>query len=243
MAKAGNIKNMHYDFRTKLNRIDSAQYRDLKVPEVDRKLNEAINLFILLVAFPRVRNQFGFETTQRTVDDIRVLVNDDRNITVKEQKDEYTIYNLPVNYLYFLSANATASRNDCQKQRMDVTVIKHDNRSRSREFYKSDFEWRELNISFQEDGINVYHEGEFTIDKFTLDYIAPHPYVHYAEGFEGGQYTLPDGEVLTGHVDCILPDITHAEIVDLAVLLATGDLELPLANQLRAGQLRVKQLA
>ena len=43
MPTDGNIKNMHYDFRVKLNRIDSAAYRDLKIPEVDRKLNEAIN--------------------------------------------------------------------------------------------------------------------------------------------------------------------------------------------------------
>ena len=74
MPTTGNIKDMHYDFRVKLNRIDSAKYRDLKVPEVDRKLNEGINLFILLVAQPRIRNQFGFETTQRTTDDIRLLV-------------------------------------------------------------------------------------------------------------------------------------------------------------------------
>ena len=242
MPTTGNIKDMHYDFRVKLNRIDSAKYRDLKVPEVDRKLNEGINLFILLVAQPRIRNQFGFETTQRTTDDIRLLVVNKKPLTENANLDGEVFYTLPPDYLYYLGADATASKGDCAGQQMDIIVVDHDDRSLNREFYKSDFEWRELNVRFFEDGIRAFPE-DFNIDKFTLDYIKEHPYVHYAEGFETGEYQLPNGELLQGFQDCILPDITHAEIVDLAVLLATGDLELPLANQLRAGQLRLKQLA
>ena len=242
MPTDGNIKNMHYDFRVKLNRIDSAAYRDLKIPEVDRKLNEAINLFALLVAFPRIRNQFGFETTQRTTDDISPLVTGSKLLIVDKDFDKFKRYTIPADYLYFLSASAKASQGSCLKQPMDVVVITHDDRSRDREFYTSDFEWRELNISFNENGVEVYHEGEFIIDEFAFAYLKKHPYVHFAEGFEGGTYTLPDGTVLTGYKDCILEDITHPEIVDLAVLLATNDLEMPLANQLRAGQIRVKQL-
>lgn len=243
MSTDGNIKNMHYDFRGKLNRIDSAAYRDLKIPEIDRKLNEAINLFILLVAFPRIRNQFGFETTQRTTGDIQDLVIDGSSFSLDVESDDYNSYSLPDSYLYYLSSKAFASKGTCAEQLMDVTVIEHDDRSRNREFYKSNFEWRELNISFGKQKIRVYHEGEFTIDSFKVDYILKHPYAHFAEGFDTGTYKLPDGTVLTGYQDCILPDITHAEIVDLAVLLATTDLEMPLANQLRAGQIRMKQLA
>ena len=60
MATAGNIKNMHYDFKQKLNRVDTNTYSGLRVPEIDRSLNNAINLYMLLIAEPRLRNQFGY---------------------------------------------------------------------------------------------------------------------------------------------------------------------------------------
>jgi hypothetical protein len=34
-------REMHYDFKQKLNKIDSQKHRNLKVPEIDWKLNEA----------------------------------------------------------------------------------------------------------------------------------------------------------------------------------------------------------
>lgn len=235
---------MHYDFRVKMNRIDSAQYRDLKIPEIDRKLNEAINLFLLLVAEPRIRNQFGFETTQRNIDDIRTMVVNEFLLSGGNATSGETVFSIPGDYLYYLGGSVTASKDGCLKQKMDVIVTKHDDRALVREFYESDFDWREVNIGFAGDGIHVYHQ-DFHIDTFSIDYIMAHPYVHYAAGFEGGTYTLPNGTVLgptPGFQDCLLPDIVQPEVVDLAVLLATGDLELPMANQLRAGQLRVKQL-
>ena len=65
---------MHYDFKTKLNKIDSQQYRNLRIPEIDWKLNEAQELFVKMIAKPRLRNHLGFETSQRSVDDIRTIV-------------------------------------------------------------------------------------------------------------------------------------------------------------------------
>ena len=36
-----NISEMHYDFKKKLNKVDSEQNRNLLVPEIDWALNEA----------------------------------------------------------------------------------------------------------------------------------------------------------------------------------------------------------
>ena len=41
-----------------------------------------------------------------------------------------------------------------------------------------------------------------------------------------GSYKLPSGIVLTGHQNCELPEHTHREIVDLAVLITSMDLSL-----------------
>ena len=47
------VKDMHYDFKTKLNKLDSNLYRNLQIPEIDRKLNEAMFIFIKSIAEPR----------------------------------------------------------------------------------------------------------------------------------------------------------------------------------------------
>ena len=42
------IQEMHYDVKMKLNKVDSQQYRNLIIPQVDWILNEAQELFVKL---------------------------------------------------------------------------------------------------------------------------------------------------------------------------------------------------
>jgi len=76
------IKEMHYDFKKKLNKVDSQQYKNLLVPEIDWTLNEAQELFVKMVAKPRTKSYTGFELNQRTIDDIRTLVKDNQCFSV-----------------------------------------------------------------------------------------------------------------------------------------------------------------
>ena len=39
------VQEMHYDFKMKLNKIDSEQYRNLRVPEIDWLLNEILQIY------------------------------------------------------------------------------------------------------------------------------------------------------------------------------------------------------
>jgi hypothetical protein len=54
-------------------------------------------------------------------------------------------------------------------------------------------------------------------------------------------YTLPDGTVLVGSQDCELPEHTHREIVDIAVLITTGDLQSG-DYQLKQAKLNLNQI-
>ena len=240
------IEDMHYDFKQKLNKIDSNAYRNLLIPEIDWKLNEALNLYVLLVAVPRLRNHLGFETSLRTTDDIRNLVVNDEVLSLASG-DGFVIASLNdvTDYSYFLStAKCIASKGDCTGVRMDVQIIKHGDRSQDvrSTYYKSNFEWRICNIRFYEDGIKIFNE-DFTITEFAINYLKKHAYIHNAQGFDASNgYNLPDGTNLTGKQNCELPDITHREIVDLAVLITTGDLVLPLDYQLKQNKLSVEQL-
>ena len=225
---------MHYDFKQKLNKLDSNAYVGLQIPEIDRILNRALNLYVLLIAYPRLQNSiFGFEKIQRTIDDIRPLVIDDKtvcSIIVNPNEAKLGLGILPDDYMYYLSSTFIAKKNDITK-RLDVHVAKH-GENIFNSFDSSDFEWGVVNVIFNNKGIQAKLK-DFEIVTFNIDYIKTHPYMHNAENFGNGLYKLPSGKSLVGFQDCILPESTHDEITDLAVLLTTNDLNLSDVYQLK----------
>jgi len=234
------IQDMHYDYKLKLNRIDSNKYRNLKIPEIDWKLNEAMYIFILMVSNPRIKSHLGFETSKRNTEDILPLIIDDYDLSLSNDNNTVLAL-LPNNYLSYLSvANLICSKGDCKSVKLDVNIIRHqDNNDET--FYDSNFEWREANIRFFNSGIKIFN-NDFNIDTFSINYIRKPEYMNYAEGFLASGYKLPSGEQLTGHQDCELPEHTHSEIVDIAVLLTTGELELPNSYKLKVDKMKLNQL-
>ena len=213
---------MHYDFKTKLNKIDSQQYRNLRIPEIDWKLNEAYELFVKMVAKPRLRNNLGFETSQRSTDDIRTIVVKDYCSSIVGK-----VGTLPDNYWHFISGSTLMSKDNCVSFPSTIKIRQHDDEFENSPFDCSSFEWREVNAVFYEEGLRFYDDGTFTNTKMCINYIKKLEYIHNAEDWRGGTYKLPSGVILSGTNDCILPEHTHREIVDIAVLLATGELQLP----------------
>lgn len=225
------VKDMHYSFKKKLNKLDSQQYRNLLVPEIDWALNEAAGLFVKLIANPRAPENgvLGFESNQRTIDDIRTLVE-----TGEDPDNQLDVVNnvvaLPSDYNYFVRARVLISKGTCQNQKATVFIRQHDDMFEESSNDRSSFEWRTVNGTFTKEGIRLYDDGTFTMSKLHLTYLRKMLYIHNAASYPGGTYTLPSGIVLTGTQDCELPEHVHEEIVDLAVLLASGDLELPSYN-------------
>lgn len=222
------IKGMQYDFKQKLNKIDSQQYRNLRIPEIDWKLNEALDIFIKSIAEPRIKNHLGFERNQRTIDDIRTIVVNNNCITPVEISSGIYRVTLPEDYMFYLSAEITMSKEGCGTKKARAILRQHDDRHEESEFDKSSFEWGEVNIRFYEDGIKIFTDNTFSIETLCLNYIRKHSYIHNAQDFlPTNSYNLPDGTVLTGVQNCELPEHTHREIVDIAVLITTGDLQIP----------------
>ena len=214
------IQEMHYDFKRKFNKIDSQNNRNLQIPEIDQLLNEAQEVFIKMVAFPRLQTALGFEKTQRSTDDIRTIVVPNTALTFADPNAT-----LPDNYWHFLKGTCTISKNVCPDNKTARLVQRqHDDDFEKSPFDKSSYEWRIVNGVFDANGIQVFTDGTFSISAVTITYLRRPLFMHYADGFSGNQYTLPGSTVLTGTQDCELPEQTHREIVDLAVMLALGDL-------------------
>ena len=217
---------MHYDFKKKLNKVDSQKYRNFLIPEIDWVLNEACELYIKFIAEPRLRNHLGFEVNQRTIDDIKSLV--------KNQNDSVNQFNiinsevtLPTDYLFYISSHVLMSKGECSDVVGKVFIRQHDDLFEISPFDKSSFEWRTVNAVFFENGLKFFSDGSFDITKFCLSYIRKPVYMHNAEDFRNGEYSLPSGILLSNTQDCDLPDHTHREIVDLAVMITSGEISDP----------------
>lgn len=244
------VQDMHYDFKSKLNKIDSQQYKNLKIPEIDRYLNEACGIFIKLIAEPRINNHLGFEINQRSIDDLRTLV---KSVSItsflvgselpSEPGFVASTANavIPEDYMFYVSSEVVIGKDGCDDRRATVHIRQHDDNFQESPFDDSSFEWKEVNALFEGNNIKLYLNS-FSVKRLNLKYIRKHAYIHYAQGFQpGGTYTLPSGIVLTGTQDCELPDHTHAEIVDIAVLIATDNLQIP-DYQIKQAKLNLNQI-
>lgn len=144
---------MHYDFKKKLNKIDSQQNRNLLIPEIDWSLNEALEIFIKSIAEPRTKTYFGFELNQRSIDDIRTLVVNNQCLTVINN-----IVTLPDNYLHFVKGEVIMSKNNCKNVKGKFRLKQHDDDFESSPFDNSNFEWRTVNGYFFKNGIVMMME-------------------------------------------------------------------------------------
>lgn len=236
------VRSMHYDFKQKINKIDSQQYRNLRVPEIDWKLNEACEIFIKSIAEPRFKNQLGFETSQRTIDDIRSIVINSPASVISNGNSLEVDYTLPLDYMFFVSAEVELSRQGCSNRTSRVIIRQHDDRFERSPFDKSSFEWKEVNARFVGNTLKMFTDTTFTIVNIKLNYIRKHAYIHNAQDFlPGATYNLPDGTALSGSQNCELPEHTHREIVDIAVLIATGEMQIP-DYQIKQAKLKLNQI-
>jgi len=219
---------MQYDTKKKLNKVDSQKYRNLRIPELDWALNEALEVFIKRIAEPRAKNGFGFEVNQRSIDDIReIVVNSNTPLPAASFTDNSYTVSLPDNYMFYLSSYVEMTKGECTTKGK-LLIKQHDDSHEESIFDKSSFEWREVNARFFEEGLRIFTDETFVINNICeLNYIRKPAYMHNAEDYVGATYNLPDGTVLTGTQDCELSEHTHREIVDLAVLILSGQMQLP----------------
>lgn len=235
------IKEMQYDIKFKLNKIDSEQYKNFRIPELDWAINEAEEIFVKSIAEPRTSNYLGFEINQRTIDDIRtIVVNDATIVPIKINNETYKV-SLPQDYMFYISANVIISKEKCADRTARAILRQHDDRFEASPFDTSSFEWKEVNIRFYEDGIKLFTDGTFEIKEVKLNYIRKRKYIHNAQDFlPTSSYKLPSGVILTGTQNCELPEHTHREIVDIAVLILANNLDSP-NYQLKQAKINLNQ--
>ena len=284
------VREMHYEFKLKLNKIDSNDYSNIIIPEVDWYLNEAQDIFVKQRYGISNAKRQGFEVTQKRIDDLKMLVVKGfippAPIISQADTNTYEIC-LPENYLFLIRSKVDISKLDGScPMKMDVGIIQvqHDdlNNITGDPFYSPSYEWEEVPAVFMgpevgwqaccEDTASnytpgcitdpnctcnpvicmmitgvpaggapdsppnarcplgrfiMYTDGTFGIMNAKLDYIRKPQLISYGSGVSGASYNYPSGVVAPLLQHCELSIHTHREIVDIAVQIASGDLDHP----------------
>jgi len=194
-----NIQEMHYDFKIKLNKLDSEQYRNLLVPEIDWLLNSATELFIKMINNPRYNPIPGFEKTRRDTEDLKNIVVNSFEIIGERDENliQQYIFTLPEDYLYYVSAKVQMDNPNCGLRIANLKIRQHEDEFIFSIFDKSSYEWKIVNGVFDENGIRCFVDDSFHLRALLLTYIRQYPYMHNANAFYNNTYTDLQGNILT----------------------------------------------
>lgn len=218
-------KQMIYHFRLKTEKLNSRTKKSFLNEEINVLLNIAQMSLVKSIGQPRYKqqmsNMLGFEGNQRSIEDLRNIVVPNKELKGSVFNKKSFAFQLPADYLFYTSFNATIKQGMCEKP-AEVFVVQHDDRTETSSFDRSDFLWGEVNITFFEKNRIQAFVNDFDITQFFLDYVRRPLKIAYVES----EYTDIDGEFLKASQDCELSEIIHEDIVDFACFLAsdaTGD--------------------
>jgi len=214
-----NVKEMQYDLKTKLNKVDSQQYTNLLIPEIDWVLNRATEIFVKEVILSRRTDFVMVEASQRNIDDIRTII---KPATIFLTSNTIT---LPPDYWHFLDGNISFTKGTCTGLKARFYPKEHKEEYGESPYDNTSSKWRRVVGVFEGNTIICENTEGLVFNAINLEYIKKLSYIHNAEDFTGGTYTNLQGTVLTGTQDCELPAQTHSEIVDIAVLLIAKSIE------------------
>jgi hypothetical protein len=217
------VTQMHLAIQQGVDKINSLQ-ADLLLPEeIDLELNKAQSKFINLKYGINNRYRKGFEQSQKRIDDLRVLVEEDTiTATFKEQLTNTTwvdTIELPDEYMYMLNAISKVYIEDCVTLPYTESggIRVPDSNTVSSVFGINKFVQQDdiftllldpFNtttyvkplMTFRENAIDIYTSDIFIIEEVKLTYLRE-----------------PTEISLSLTSDCELPVHTHNEIVDMVV--------------------------
>ena len=222
------IQELHYDFKFKVDKVDSLQNENFLPAEIDWILNEAVAIYIKQRFGTNNSKKIGFEGDQKRIQDLKSLhIKCPTNIQpavvpilVSTGVYELRLSQLTFDFLFLTRGSALASKTNCGQRVISLKEVQNDdyNDVSIDPFWKPSFEWRECPVNFgrtdtllsDKGSIYLYTNGDFNIDEVYIEYLK------YPNKVSIGGYNYIDGNpsVLT---ECDLPEETHREIVDIAV--------------------------
>jgi hypothetical protein len=256
------IKEMHYRFKQGLNKIDSVQNMNFRVPEIDIFLKNAQDIFIL----DRIRKLYN---TIRGIDASSFIISEELKTIIKSYRattinseiiDNQVFYSLdlPFDYLAFIDGSAKVNNGTYETELRLLYISDAEERSG---FKKTSFSWQELYFTFRNGKIHFLLDdndsNNFEILNITIIYVKKPNVFHDAEdssanvnvlGSDIKEYyslynRLPKGlnTSLNDIVDTNIYSVKGYKSVDGQILFGYIDIELPLITHEKIIDIAIRQ--
>ena len=225
-----NIREMHFDFKMKFNKLNSHKEKSFQVLEIDWLLNEGQDVFIKKRLESSLYKKSGFEFNQSITEDLsKLFTNVSKDInTTSSASSFYTsdhkeaLLKYPTDYLHYINSLVTVENSDKKTKVLNIKVRQHEDEFKDSPFDSTSFKWKSMNTVFNSSGLKYYGEEGIKFKKVVLNYIRK-PVRLQAGGLQN--YQSLDSKSITTDVDCELSSHTHSEIVDISVFLASSQYE------------------
>jgi hypothetical protein len=228
------VREMHYSFKLAKDRLDTLVNQDFNPAEIDWLLNEAQLLYIKRKYNPT------FEATEKITKDLANLV-----IKFPEQQPiipsvvdgvyELNLSTLKYDHLYVISAYAKVTEPNCTYKTILKPITHDDYLDALRDpFNKSSKEHILYNYGRSSSNpvtlsMYVYPDPIQTVNEITVEYIKSPSRISL------GTYTYIDGVQYPETTSELSPHV-HIDIVDLAVIIASTNIENPEYIQLKTAK-------
>jgi hypothetical protein len=246
-----NNKELHYDFKIKIDKIDSFKKRNFETYEIDWIINEAQILFMKQRFGQSNFKLKGFETTNKRKTDlgnihIKSPVVQPGILATQSGTDIYSVSLDKLKYKHFIitRVHVDGEQNGCEKNMKNIKYATHDdlNEYLIRSFNKPSFKWgRVILTEGQSDtpGIkSLYiYTDDFKINNVYIDYVKMPRRVWF------GNYDSLDGQHVIGdkEISLELDESIHSEIIDIAVSECSRIIENPDFINLKSAKLQTNE--
>ena len=218
---------LQQEFRRRVNRGDSSKNESFEVRDIDSYLNEAQDIYYT--------NRLNFlETTPQLREELRKaeVKSYCSGVELFKEDNRISLFKLPDDYYRRLKQTAFVSCIDnrgCDDKEIILRIAQSDDISEILKdpFKKPSFEFEEAWADEAEDGLYVYHNGAFKINKVCISYYKRLPKIATPSLIEpDGFYINGDGVKVTKDQGFILDSTDSAWrlVVDIASLCAMRDI-------------------
>jgi len=208
-----------YDFDREYARFNTSHAKKLKLIDKVAIINKAQDILVRYAA-PLVETDSRYRNI--------LIPIEEKGVELKEvrKSDLYTVYEGKSDSVRVLSNRVSIKKEGCGTKELDLTLLRTDalNRARNNPNWKSSFAWEQVIGDGGNEGLIVYHEGDFEILKVYQDYIRKPQTIHIPSlSKPSGTYVDWNKETITKDADCEL-DKGYADVIitNLAVMIASS---------------------
>jgi hypothetical protein len=208
------IKNAHYKFKNRANKVDGLRNSSFLVPQIDEYIWEGYIIWLEAICE-------DLEVNQKRRDDIRQLEEKNVELPVVKEDDYYVAF-LPDNYYRYLESYSVVYTDTCPKKVIKNYFVQKDDIYQNDSMYNSSYGFERMNIDLSSNKMYIYSD-DLKIDSVKLTYVRKPLRPGNPEDYVTGFYNLADGTQATQQDIEVDSTFQIEKILDIAVLVAMRD--------------------